>query len=394
MRPDIKWRISSLESKKLKSKSFLSLAMIAVALLFLALVYLFSLYDQRLTLLKFKEAQPVSIALRDFHPPQSTSNVSAETLTSSKISAQDQQSIQKILQSFNLSSPTFILAQIAALDQHHDQQTVFFTSAEKFHAFLSQTFLKINEKVDATAIQSSSLEITPENTKSPTILPPDAPFYHYAKPFQNPEKLSLITLVILKLGEETALTQKALNILPKEITFGYLPYDTHVAASIQTAFQVGHEILMMIPMEPMDYPDSDPGAGTLLTGLDPSQLQLRLNNHLQQGKEIIGITNFLGSRFAFSAPDLEVLIGTLKVQGLMILDANTSPRSLISDIAQNVNLPYAHTTLQIDADLSSEEIKSKLFMLEQQALKEGKAIGYGFVNDLTLETVTAWSKTL
>ncbi|MGI4851284.1 MAG: divergent polysaccharide deacetylase family protein [Janthinobacterium lividum] len=78
----------------------------------------------------------------------------------------------------------------------------------------------------------------------------------------------------------------------------------------------------------------------------------------------------------------------------MILDANTSPRSLISDMAQEANLPCAQTIFQIDTDLSSEDIKSKLFMLEQQALKDGKAIGYAFVNDLTLETIASWSKTL
>ena len=389
MRPDIKWRISSQGLKKSKSKSFLSFAMIIAAFIFLGSVYLFSLYDQRTTLQKFRETPPVSIALTDFHSPQPLSPVSPPSLPQADVISKDQNLIQKILQDFKVPSSTFILAQIAAQDQHQEPDKIFYTSALQFHTFLSQAFPKINEKTDPTAATSQS-----SNIITPTNLPIDAPFHRYAQSFENPEKLSLITFVFLKLGEDASLTQKAMNLLPKEITFAYLPYGSQIADSIQTASQAGREVLMMIPMEPLDYPDSDPGTNTLLTGLDPSQTQKRLECHLNQGKEIIGVTNFLGSRFAFSAPDLKVLLESLKTKGLMILDANTSPRSLISETAQEMQLPCAQTTFQIDTDLSSEDIKSKLFMLEQRALKEGKAIGYAFVNDLTLETVAAWSKTL
>ncbi|MGI4851285.1 MAG: divergent polysaccharide deacetylase family protein [Janthinobacterium lividum] len=296
MRPDIKWRISSQGSKKLKSKSFLSFVMVFAALIFLGFVYLFSLYDQRITLKKFKETNPISIALNDFHAPESLAKISDQPLLQIKISSKDRESIKTILQNFNLETPTFVLAQIAYHAQNHQQNDIFYISSEKFHAFLSQTFAN-----------DVSKEISPSDS-----LPSNALFNLNAKPFDNPEKLSLITLVILKLGEDAALTEKAIKSLPKEITFGYLPYGDQIATSIQSAVNANHEVLMMIPMEPLDYPDSDPGAGTLLTGLDASQLQQRLQVHLQKSKQIIGITNFLGSRFAFSSSDVKILIDELE----------------------------------------------------------------------------------
>lgn len=47
-----------------------------------------------------------------------------------------------------------------------------------------------------------------------------------------------------------------------------------MAATWKTATrarEAGHEILLQLPMEPFDYPDSDPGPQTLLASAAPAR---------------------------------------------------------------------------------------------------------------------------
>ncbi len=51
--------------------------------------------------------------------------------------------------------------------------------------------------------------------------------------------------------------------LPGEFTLAFAPYGRDLEAQVMRARRDGHEILLQVPMEPFDFPDSDPGPHTL-----------------------------------------------------------------------------------------------------------------------------------
>ena len=59
----------------------------------------------------------------------------------------------------------------------------------------------------------------------------------------------------------------------------------------------GHEVLMEVPMEPFDFPDSDPGPHTLRAGQDEDANIQRLTWALTRFTGYAGVTNLLGQRF-------------------------------------------------------------------------------------------------
>ncbi len=61
------------------------------------------------------------------------------------------------------------------------------------------------------------------------------------------------------------------------------------------ARQSGHEVLLEVPMEPFDFPDSDPGPHTLRAGVDEDSNIQRLNWALSRFTGYAGVTNLLAS---------------------------------------------------------------------------------------------------
>ncbi len=67
-----------------------------------------------------------------------------------------------------------------------------------------------------------------------------------------------IAIVVSGLGLSASATQSALAGLPGAVTLGFAPYAGDVADWVAKARAKGHEVLLEIPMEPFDFPDSDP----------------------------------------------------------------------------------------------------------------------------------------
>ena len=55
-----------------------------------------------------------------------------------------------------------------------------------------------------------------------------------------------------------------------------MPYAEGLQGWIDLARANGHEVLLEIPMEPIDYPDNDPGPYTLLASANAQEINRRL----------------------------------------------------------------------------------------------------------------------
>ena len=85
----------------------------------------------------------------------------------------------------------------------------------------------------------------------------------YARPFVSNGRPK-VGLVIGGLGLNATATRQAIENLPPEITLSFVPYSDGLQGWIDLARQNGHEVLLEAPMEPVDYPDNDPGPYTLM----------------------------------------------------------------------------------------------------------------------------------
>jgi len=221
------------------------------------------------------------------------------------------------------------------------------------------------------------------------IIAPDGrtPFDAYKRPFLSNGRPK-IALVIGGLGLNARATQAAIETLPGEITLSFVPYSEGLQGWIDMARAHGHEVLLETPMEPIDYPDNDPGPYTLMTDAQGPDTVKKLEWILSRTTGYFGLTNYLGSRFLSSDRAYAGFATVVRGRGLGFIDDGAAGRR------SGGGFPRASAERVIDEQLSKTALDQQLLALEAGALQRGQALGSGFAYPVTLETVAHWSQGL
>ncbi len=213
------------------------------------------------------------------------------------------------------------------------------------------------------------------------------PFEAYARPFSSNGRPK-VALVVGGLGLNARATQAAIETLPGPITLSFVPYAEGLQGWIDMARQHGHEVLLETPMEPVDYPDNDPGPYTLMANGQAPETVKKLEWILSRATGYYGLTNYLGSRFLASDPAYAAFAGAVRGRGLGFIDDGGAGRRV------GGGLYRASAERVIDDQLTKAAIDQQLLALEASALQRGEALGAGFAYPVTLEKVARWAESV
>ncbi len=220
------------------------------------------------------------------------------------------------------------------------------------------------------------------------------PFDAYARPESALSAgQTRIAIVVGGIGINQAGTELALQQLPPEVTLALAPYGDNLATWAATARQAGHELLLQVPFEPLDYPTTDPGPQTLIAADAAADNVDRLKWLMAQVTSYAGIVSYSGGRFLASADALTPVIDELAARGLMFLDDGSIRQSQSADVATGV-LPFAQADVVLDGEISVEAIDAKLAQLVSIAQERGYAIATANAFPVTIGQIAAWAQTL
>ena len=205
----------------------------------------------------------------------------------------------------------------------------------------------------------------------------------YARPFADDGRPK-IALVIGGLGLNAEQTQKAIADLPPEITLSFSPYAEGLQGLIDAARAAGHEVMIEVPMEPLDYPDTDPGPYTLVSGSAPVEIGNRLQWLMSRATGYFAVTNNLGQRFIGQPQAMAVFLQALRQRGVAFIDDGQAA-SIGGGLHRATIGPH------IDGDLDAAAIDNQLLALEAQALQSGGALGAGSAYPMTVAQVQRWA---
>jgi polysaccharide deacetylase 2 family uncharacterized protein YibQ len=210
------------------------------------------------------------------------------------------------------------------------------------------------------------------------------PFQAYARPFRDNGK-PRIAIVVGGLGLNAAATRAAIERLPAEVTLSFVPYADGLQGWVDLARAEGHEVMLEIPMEPLDYPNNDPGPSTLLASARPEETVKRLEWLLSRATGYFAVTNYLGGRFLAADTGMGAFLGALRSRGVGFIDDGSAARRA------GGGAPRASADTVIDEQLSQEAIDRQLLSLEAAALQRGQSLGAGFAYPVTVEAVSRWA---
>jgi uncharacterized protein len=225
----------------------------------------------------------------------------------------------------------------------------------------------------------------------------ERPYVRYAEKRAVPaDKKSWprIALIIGGLGISASGTSDALAQLPAPVSFALAPYGADLPNLAQQARALKHEVLLQVPMEPFNFPDNDPGPQTLLTTLSAERNIDRLHWLMSRFQGYVGLISFMGGKFTASEQSLTPILRETAKRGLIYVDDGTSSRSIASQIAGSLSLPFAKADIVIDEVPTPTEIDHALSRLELMARERGNAIGFATAQPATVKRIAAWAKTV
>lgn len=216
------------------------------------------------------------------------------------------------------------------------------------------------------------------------------PWQVYARPFPATDKRPRVAIVMSDLGLSGVTTGNALAKLPPGITLAFLPYAERLDDWVERARTKGHEVMLSVPMEPLNYPRDDPGPNALLTMLGPDRNMERLEWSLGKAVGYVGITSTTGSKFTANPAAMQPVIDALKARGLLLVDSRVNPKSVAGPLANLAGVPRALGDRVIDRDLSRGAIDDQLHELEELAKTNGAAVGFASPYPTTIERLNLW----
>lgn len=203
-----------------------------------------------------------------------------------------------------------------------------------------------------------------------------------------------IAIVISGLGISAKATSAALAKLPPQVTLAFAPYASDVQRWVAEARRRGHEVLLEVPMEPFDFPDSDPGPHTLRAGVGEDSNTERLVWALTRFTGYTGVTNLLGARLLSDPDSLEPVLTYLARRGLLFFDNGAATHSAAPGVAARSGVAFVQANATIDSIQTAMEIDHSLSELESEARTHGSASGSGFIYPVTIERVAQWAQGL
>ena len=228
------------------------------------------------------------------------------------------------------------------------------------------------------------------------VIGPDGeqPWQVYARPFPERETRKRIGIIMVDMGAFGAKTNMALDILPPEVTFGFLPFGDRLQSWVDTSRKAGHEAVLMVPMEPEGYPRNDPGPATLLVSKSTENNILRLERHLKKAVGYVGVLSMSGSRFQADIRSLRPILEQVRDRGLLFIDSRVAPGGAAAKEAGDLATPWVVANLFIDPDPSRATVDRQLEMLEEIAGRDGAAIGIGRPYPTTIRRIPGWARLL
>jgi polysaccharide deacetylase 2 family uncharacterized protein YibQ len=221
------------------------------------------------------------------------------------------------------------------------------------------------------------------------------PWQAYARPVTSGDDRPRIAVILSGLGLSSAATEAAIQGLPGEVTLAFQPFADNIQQWIRLARAAGHEVLLNLPMEPVDFPANDPGPRALFVTLSPDENEERLRWALSRVTGYVGVVNHMGSRFTTSREAMQPILAEIKARGLLYVDARSSARSIATVMASQMQVPRAINDRFLDSrEVSRVTIDARLIELERIAKDAGVSIAIGQAFPVTIERVREWAQTL
>ncbi len=229
--------------------------------------------------------------------------------------------------------------------------------------------------------------IEDEKVPAPAVKPQDVETTIAKSAAVKPTTAARIAVIIDDVGYESD-TMNEFSRFEGKLTFSVLPFMTHSREYAEILYDRGFEIMLHIPMEPLDYPDHDPGEGALYTWDRREDVLAKLDTMVSDTPHIRGANNHMGSKATGDEELMGWTLSYLKSRDLYFIDSFTTADSVAYEKAVNMAMKTGRRDIFLDNENNFSSINGQFEKLKAIALEEGSAVAIGhFQNENTVKVL-------
>lgn len=217
------------------------------------------------------------------------------------------------------------------------------------------------------------------------------PYEAYARPFDPAKDRPIVAIVVGGLGLNDALTERAIEDLPPEVTLAFAPYAKDLDAWAARARHAGHEVAIELPMEGYSSDPAALGTAALLSSRTTEQNLQRLDWILSRFPGYFAATNYQGGKFSAKPDAIKPVLEALRDHGVAYIDDTGAAQRAAGETGGELGVVNRIVASAGD-NQSRTMLREDLEALERIARSDGDALGKTYAYAANLEEIESWAK--
>lgn len=251
----------------------------------------------------------------------------------------------------------------------------------------------------APAELTGMIEVTSEGLRLPRIAPDGwMPWIAHSRRFDPAGPPARIGLLVMNVGADEPLMQRAIDDLPGEVSLAFLPGTPDLPRWLGRARQRGHETYLMLPLEDPSGP-AERGLKTIETSADTAENLRRLRAAMARGDGYVGFVVRSPGPVPQSEATLRPLIREIADRGLAVVEVNpTSDTAVLHRLTAELGAGYARSASILDYKLAGDGVAGSLDRMvawigeSTPGQTPRHAFGVAQPDSETIDAIAAWHK--
>jgi hypothetical protein len=205
------------------------------------------------------------------------------------------------------------------------------------------------------------------------------------------EREGKLLIIIDDLGLDRKSAER-LAELEIPVVFSVLPNEFDTDYAVKAAVDAEKDIFLHQPMEPLNYPEKNPGDGALYTFMSPDDIRRVVAGNLAKVPGAVAVNNHMGSAFTSAHGPMEVFLKELKARNMFFLDSLTTPKSVASLYCGRLGMRCFKRSIFLDNTAEESAVLDQLFEADYMAYATGRAVAIGHPYPATVSALEKWQK--
>jgi polysaccharide deacetylase 2 family uncharacterized protein YibQ len=154
------------------------------------------------------------------------------------------------------------------------------------------------------------------------------------------------------------------------------------------AREKGREIVLHLPLEPINYPQVSPGPGAVLVTMKPSHVTALTRKYLDQAGPVSAVANLMGSMATQDMTVMTAVFRTLRERSVPFLHVTPAAGAVCRSLASDVGVEYTEPDAVIDVETRGKDrraLEKRWARVLDDVRRRGHAIVMLRASDLTRE---------